>query len=92
MIGSLPTLVSKAISTVVICRSSTAARTTSRMSWSSICGLGVRAKAENSSTMRVTSPTWRMMVSVQRSKVSTVLGDHLAVLAAQALGRKLYRR
>ena len=70
MIGSLPTLVSKAISAVVICRSSTAARTTSRMSWSSICGLGVRAKAENSSTMRVTSPTWRMMVSVQRSKIS----------------------
>ena len=30
----------------------------------------MRAKAENSSTMRVTSPTWRMMVSVQRSKVS----------------------
>ncbi len=33
-----------------------------------------------------------MMVSVQRSKVSTVLDDHLAVLAAQALGRKLYGR
>ena len=70
MIGSLANLVSKAMSLLAIWRSSTAARTTSRMSWSSICGLGMRAKAENSSTMRVTSPTWRMMVSVQRSKTS----------------------
>ena len=33
-------------------------------------GAGMRAKAENSSTIRPMSPTWRMMVSVQRSKVS----------------------
>ena len=55
-------------------------------------GAGMRAKAENSSTMRPMSPTWRMMVSVQRSKVSRSLGDLLAVLAPQPLGRELDRR
>jgi hypothetical protein len=33
-------------------------------------GRGMRAKEENSSTMRPMSPTWRMMVSVQVEKVS----------------------
>ena len=68
--GSFGSFLSKLMSCEAIWRSSTEARTTSRMSWSSICGLGMRAKAENSSTMRVTSPTWRMMVSVHRSKTS----------------------
>ena len=31
---------------------------------------GMRAKAENSSTMRPMSPTWRMIVSVQVEKTS----------------------
>jgi hypothetical protein len=31
-------------------------------------GLGMRAKDENSSTMRRRSPTWRTIVSVSRSK------------------------
>ncbi|MND09477.1 hypothetical protein D3C83_328370 [compost metagenome] len=35
-----------------------------------IAGAGIRAKEENSSTMRPMSPTWRMMVSVQTRKVS----------------------
>ena len=35
-----------------------------------ITGCGMRAKAENSSTMRPISPTWRTMVSVQALKVS----------------------
>ena len=29
-------------------------------------GFGIRAKEENSSTMRPMSPTWRMMVSIER--------------------------
>ena len=35
-----------------------------------ICGCGMRAKAENSSTMRPISPTWRIMVSAHCAKVS----------------------
>jgi hypothetical protein len=35
-------------------------------------GLGMRAKEENSSTIRRRSPTWRTMVPVSRSNVSPV--------------------
>ena len=59
---------------------------------SSITGFGMRAKAENSSTMRPMSPTWRMMVSVHWSKISRSSVIDVAVFAAQALGRKLDRR
>ena len=51
----------------------TASRTISRMSWSSITGLGMRAKAENSSTILPMSDTWRMMVSVHCSNTSRSL-------------------
>ena len=45
-------------------------RTISPRSSSLITGAGMRAKDENSSTMRPMSPTWRMIVSVQMVKVS----------------------
>jgi hypothetical protein len=38
------------------------------------------------------SPTWRMMVSVQRVEGLDVPGDLGAVTAAEALGRNLDRR
>ena len=47
----------------------------------------MRAKRENSSTMRPMSSTWRTIVSVHWSKTAAILGDDLAVLAAQPLGR-----
>ena len=68
------------------------ARSSSAASCSANFGAGMRAKAENSSTIRPMSPTWRTMVSVQRSKVSRSSGDVLAVLAPQPLGRELDRR
>ena len=55
-------------------------------------GFGMRAKAENSSTMRP------MSLDLADDRVGAlvedlaVLGDHLAVAAADALGRKLDRR
>ena len=57
-----------------------------------MAGFGMRAKAENSSTMRPMSPTWRMIVSVHWSKIGAILGDGLAEPPPEALGRKLDRR
>ncbi len=51
----------------------------------------MRAKLENSSTIRRRSPTWRMMVSVSRAKVSGSDGTSLAVAALQPLGGELDR-
>ena len=45
-------------------------RQSSTTSSSCITGAGMRAKAENSSTIRPISPTWRTIVSVQTAKVS----------------------
>ena len=58
----------------------------------SMTGFGMRAKRENSSTMRLMSSTCRMIVSVHCVEDRRVVGDHLAVFAAQALGRELDRR
>ena len=57
-----------------------------------ITGAGMRAKDENSSTMRPISPTWRMMVSVHWSKISRIGGDLARIFALQPLGRELDRR
>ena len=54
-------------------------------------GLGIRAKEENSSTIRLRSPTWRMIVPVSCSKVAGVGADLLAVAALQPLGGELDR-
>ena len=70
----------------------TAWRTVSATSSAAISAFGMRAKVENSSTMRLMSSTWRMIVSVHCSKTSRIVGDGLAVLAPQPLGRKLDRR
>ena len=48
--------------------STVASRTMEASSCGSGTALGMRAKEENSSTMRPMSPTWRMMVSVHWSK------------------------
>ncbi len=48
----------------------TACRTVSATSSAAITGLGMRAKRENSSTMRLMSSTWRTMVSVHCSNTS----------------------
>ena len=53
-----------------------------------ITGCGMRAKAENSSTMRPISPTWRMMVSAHCAKVSGSDCDFLGEAALQPLGRR----
>ena len=52
----------------------------------------MRAKEENSSTMRPMSPTCRMIVSVHWSKISRSSTMTLPKRAADALGRKLDRR
>ena len=57
-----------------------------------ITGCGMRAKAENSSTMRPISPTWRMIVSVHWAKVSGSVVISLREAALQPLGRELDRR
>ena len=57
-----------------------------------ITGFGMRAKRENSSTMRPMSSTWRTIVSVHWSKTARILGDRPCRIAAQALGRELDRR
>ena len=55
-------------------------------------GFGMRAKDENSSTMRLMSSTWRTIVVGALVEDLAVAGDHLAVLAPDALGRELDRR
>ena len=55
-------------------------------------GFGMRAKRENSSTMRRISSTWRTIVSVHCSKIARSSVIDLAVFAAQAFRRKLDRR
>ena len=74
------------------CRN-TASRTTAFRSRFSMIGFGIRAKPENSSTMRRMSPTWRTIVSVHWSKTlrSSSL-DPLAEAALQPLGGELDRR
>ena len=52
----------------------------------------MRAKAENSSTMRPISPTWRTMVSAHWANVSGSDGDFLGEAPLQAFGGKLDRR
>ena len=52
----------------------------------------MRAKEENSSTMRPISPTWRMIVSVHCSKTCLSVWISRAVFPAQTFGRKLDRR
>ena len=64
---------SKVISGRLTWNRNTASRTMSRTSFRSITGFGMRAKAENSSTMRPMSDTWRMMVSVHWSNTSRSL-------------------
>ena len=49
----------------------TARSTIARQSSGFSTGAGMRAKDENSSTIRPISSTWRMIVSVQIRKVST---------------------
>ena len=51
----------------------------------------MRAKEENSSTIRLRSPTWRTIVPVSRSKVAGSLVDLLAVAPLQPLGGELDR-
>ena len=51
----------------------------------------MRAKLENSSTMRRRSPTWRTIVPVSRSNVSLSDADLLAEAALQPLGGELDR-
>ena len=53
--------------------------------------MGIRAKFENSSTIRRRSPTWRTIVPVSRSNVSRSERDLLAVAALQPLGGELDR-
>ncbi len=55
-------------------------------------GFGIRAKRENSSTIRLMSSTCRTMVSVHCSKMPLSSSDDLAEFAADAFGRKLDRR
>ena len=57
-----------------------------------ITGCGMRAKAENSSTMRPISPTWRMMVSAHCAEGVRIGRDLLGEAALQALGGELDRR
>ena len=52
----------------------------------------MRAKDENSSTMRPMSPTWRMIVSVHCSNTCWSVWISLAVFALEPLGGKLDRR
>ena len=67
-------------------------RTVSATSSAAITAFGIRAKRENSSTMRLMSSTWRTIVSVHCSNTAAILDDHFAVFAAQPLGRQLDRR
>ena len=57
-----------------------------------ITGCGMRAKAENSSTMRPMSPTWRTIVSAHCVNVSGSEVISRAKRRLQPLGRKLDRR
>ena len=57
-----------------------------------ITGAGMRAKEENSSTMRPISPTWRTIVSVQTCEGLRVVDDLLQIFALQPLGGELDRR
>ena len=66
--GGMP-LVQAIPGSAVFCRISVS-RTISPTSSGLITGRGMRAKAENSSTMRPMSPTWRMMVSAHWLNVS----------------------
>ena len=68
--GSLPKSRSNLMSERLTSTRNDASRNASRMSITFISGLGMRAKAENSSTMRPMSSTWRMIVSVHWSKTS----------------------
>ena len=54
-------------------------------------GLGMRAKLENSSTIRRRSPTWRTIVPVSRSNVSLSDAISLAEAPLQPLGGELDR-
>ena len=56
-----------------------------------ITGCGMRAKAENSSTMRPISPTWRMMVSAHWPERLGIGLDFLGEAALQPLGGELDR-
>ena len=69
-----------------------ASLTTAARSCVSRVALGMRAKAENSSTMRPISPTCRMIVSVHCSKTCLSVWISRAVFALETLGRKLDRR
>ena len=68
--GSLPKTRSKAMSDRLTSTRKDASRSASRTSMTFISGFGMRAKAENSSTMRPMSSTWRMIVSVHWSNTS----------------------
>ena len=90
--GSLPKSRSNAMSERLTSTRNDASRSASRRSIICMSGFGMRAKAENSSTMRP------MSLDLADDRVGAlvenlaVLGDHLAVAAADALGRKLDRR
>ena len=90
--GSLPKSRSKAMSERLTSTRNDASRSASRRSITFISGFGMRAKAENSSTMRP------MSLDLADDRVGAlvehlaVLGDDLAVAAADALGRQLDRR
>ena len=51
----------------------------------------MRAKEENSSTIRLRSPTWRTIVPVSRSKVDGIGLDLLGIAALQPFGGELDR-
>ena len=68
--GSVPKSRSKAMSERLTSTRNEASRSASRRSIIFISGFGMRAKAENSSTMRPISSTWRMIVSVHWSNTS----------------------
>ena len=91
-IGSAGSSTSKSMSGWPTRSRNTTWRTVSATSSSAMTAFGMRAKRENSSTMRLMSSTWRMIVSVHCSKIAGVLDDDFAVFAAQPLGRQLDRR